>query len=65
MKKMLAILGSPRKNGNVASMLEVAMNRGKNSVMRYTTLIYTKRISHYVADVWHVRKQVYVKSIFY
>lgn len=29
MKKMLAILGSPRKNGNVAKMLQIAVNRGK------------------------------------
>lgn len=31
MKKMLAILGSPRKHGNIAKMLDVAIARGKES----------------------------------
>ena len=45
MKKMLAILGSPRKSGNVASMLEVAINRGKKLGYEiYYINLYEKKI---------------------
>ncbi len=46
MKKMLAILGSPRKNGNVANMLKIAMEEGekKGYEVHYINL-YEKKIA--------------------
>lgn len=46
-KKMLAILGSPRKNGNAAKMLDVAVQIGKKSGYDVDVInLYEKNISY-------------------
>lgn len=42
MKRMLAILGSPRESGNVAKLLQVAMDEGKRRGFDVTLLDMTK-----------------------
>lgn len=46
MKKMLAILASPRKNGNVAKMLDVAIRKAEKSGYEVTFInLYDKNIA--------------------
>lgn len=56
-KKMLAILASPRKKGNVAKMLNVAVKEAENQGYDIELIHLYEKIFFIVRGVWLARRQ--------